>query len=213
MISVLRCYLLGMNKEIDWAAILPAILILAISIIFIILVIFEIQQYEKHLNVLKQRQVNQFQTVDAEYKQLKKISDLVQNGYLTKYNELITSRFIKKRKIANFQTQRLKLFTKIEKTLKKLPLITAYYAVSKTKHDSIQDVKIYQTQLTLKLGVLHEGDLLETIEKIMALSIQGVLILKKCSLKPLTEKIDLNKVSEPYFEALCVFSWHLATLK
>jgi hypothetical protein len=198
--------------QIDWAAILPAILILAISIIFMILVIFEIQQYEKHLNALKQRQIHQFKTVDAEYQHLKKISDLVQNDYLNKFNELRNTGFIQN-KTVNIQTQRLELFTKIEATLKKLPLITAYYAVSETKADSTQEfIKIYQTQLTLKLGVLHEGNLLQTIEKLMALPIEGLLILKKCSLKPLTEKIDLNKASEAYFEALCVFSWYLATL-
>jgi hypothetical protein len=198
--------------QIDWAAILPAILILVISIIFMILVIFEIQQYEKHLNALKQRQIHQFKTVDAEYQHLKKISDLVQNDYLSKFNELKNTGFIQN-KTVNIQTQRLELFTKIEATLKKLPLITAHYAVSETKADSTQKlIKIYQTQLTLKLGVLHEGNLLQTIEKLMALPIEGLLILKKCSLKPLTEKIDLNKASEAYFEALCVFSWYLATL-
>lgn len=193
--------------QIDWAAILPAILILAISIIFMILVIFEIQQYEQHLNVLKQRQTNQFNKVDAEYQELKKISNLVQNDYLNKFYDLINTGLIKK-KIVDIQAQRLQLFTKIEASLKKLPLITAHYAVSETKAFT----NIYQTQLTLKLGVLHEGKLLETIEKLMALHIQGILILNKCSLKPLTEKIDLNKTSEAYFEALCVFSWYLATL-
>ena len=198
--------------QIDWAAILPAILILAISIIFMILVIFEIQQYEKHLNALKQRQINQFQTVDAEYQQLKQISDLIKNDYLSKFHDFISTGLIQK-KIANIQTQRLQLFTQIEATLKKLPLITAYYAVSETKADATEElIKIYHTQLTLKLGVLHEGKLLQTIEKLMALPIQGILILKQCSLKPLTEKIDLNKASEAYFEALCVFSWYLATL-
>jgi len=198
--------------QIDWTTILPAILVLAISIIFMILVIFEIQQNEKHLNVLQQRQIHQFKTVDAEYQQLKKISDLVKNDYLSKFDDLISTGLIKK-KIANIQTQRLQLFTKIEAALKKLPLITAYYAVSETKADSTQEfIKIYQTQLTLKLGVLHEGNLLQTIEKLMALPIEGILILNKCSLKPLTEKIDLNKASEAYFEALCVFSWYLATL-
>jgi len=193
--------------QIDWAAILPAILILAISIIFMILVIFEIQQYEQHLNALKQRQTNQFNKVDAEYQELKKISNLVQNDYLNKFYDLINTGLIKK-KIVDIQAQRLQLFTKIEASLKKLPLITAHYAVSETKAFT----NIYQTQLTLKLGVLHEGKLLETIEKLMALHIQGILILNKCSLKPLTEKIDLNKTSEAYFEALCVFSWYLATL-
>jgi len=198
--------------QIDWAAILPAILILAISIIFMILVVFEIQQYEQHLNVLKQRQIHQFNTVDAEYQHLKKISYLVKNDYLNKFNELKNTGFIQK-KTVNISIQRLKLFTKIEATLKKLPLITAHYAVSETKADSTQDfIKIYQTQLILKLGVLHEGKLLRTIETLMALPIQGLLILNKCSLKPLTEKIDLNKKSEAYFEALCVFSWYLATL-
>ncbi len=198
--------------QIDWAAILPAMLILAISIIFMILVIFEIQQYEQHLNALKQRQIHQFNTVDAEYQQLKKISNLVKNDYLNKFNELISTGFLKK-KTVNIQTQRLELFTKIETTLKKLPLITAYYAVSETKVDSTQKVKIYQTQLTLKLGVLHEGKLLQTIEKLMTLPIQGLLTLNKCSLKPLTKKINLNKTSAAYFEALCVFSWYLATLE
>jgi len=198
--------------QIDWAAILPAILILTISIIFMILVIFEIQQYEKHLNALKQRQIHQFKTVDAEYQHLKKISGLIKNDYLSKFDELRNTGFIQN-KTVNIQTQRLELFTKIEATLKKLPLITAHYAVSETKADSIEEfIKIYQTQLTLKLGVLHEGNLLQTIEKLMALPIQGLLVLKKCSLKPLTEKIDLNKASEAYFEALCVFSWYLATL-
>lgn len=193
--------------QIDWAAILPAILILAISIIFMILVIFEIQQYEQYLNALKQRQTNQFNKVDAEYQELKKISNLVQNDYLNKFYDLINTGLIKK-KIVDIQAQRLQLFTKIEASLKKLPLITAHYAVSETKAFT----NIYQTQLTLKLGVLHEGKLLETLEKLMALHIQGILILNKCSLKPLTEKIDLNKTSEAYFEALCVFSWYLATL-
>jgi hypothetical protein len=198
--------------QIDWAAILPAILILAISIIFMILVIFEIQQYETHLNALEQRQIRQFQIVDAEYQQLKQISGLIKNDYLSKFYDFISTGLIQK-KIANIQTQRLQLFTQIEASLKKLPLITAYYAVSETKADSTQEfIKIYHTQLTLKLGVLHEGKLLQTIEKLMALSIEGILILNQCSLKPLTEKIDLNKASEAYFEANCIFSWYLATL-
>jgi hypothetical protein len=198
--------------QIDWAAILPAILILAISIIFMILVIFEIQQYETHLNALEQRQIRQFQIVDAEYQQLKQISGLIKNDYLSEFYDFISTGLIQK-KIANIQTQRLQLFTQIEASLKKLPLITAYYAVSETKADSTQEfIKIYHTQLTLKLGVLHEGKLLQTIEKLMALSIEGILILNQCSLKPLTEKIDLNKASEAYFEANCIFSWYLATL-
>ncbi len=198
--------------QIDWAAILPAILILAISIIFMVLVIFETQQYETHLNALKQRQIRQFKTVDAEYQELKQISGLIKNDYLSKFHDFISTGLIQK-KIANIQTQRLQLFTKIEATLKKLPLITAYYAVSETKADATKElIKIYQTQLTLKLGVLHEGKLLQTIEKLMALPIQGILILNQCSLKPLTEKIDLNKASAAYFEANCQFYWYLATL-
>ncbi|WP_069470025.1 hypothetical protein [Candidatus Marithrix sp. Canyon 246] len=193
--------------QIDWAAILPAILVLATSIIFMILVAFEIQQYEQHLNTLKQRQIHQFNTVDAEYQQLKKISDLIKNDYLNKLDELKNIGFIQKKTI-NIQKQRLKLFTKIETSLKKLPLITANYAVSEIKTFA----NISQTQLTLKLGILHESNLLQTIEKLMALPIKGLLILNKCSLKPLAEKIDLNKISEAYFEALCVLSWHLATL-
>ncbi len=198
--------------QIDWAAILPAILILAISIIFMLLVIFETQQYETHLKALKQRQIRQFQTVDAEYQQLKQISGLIKNDYLSKFYDFISTGLIQN-KIANIQTQRLQLFTQIEAALKKLPLITAYYAVSETKADVPEElIKIYQTQLTLKLGVLHEGNLLQTIEKLMALQIQGILILKQCSLKPLTEKIDLNKASKAYFEANCQFYWYLATL-
>lgn len=201
-----------MFTKIDWAAILAPILILAISIIFMILVIFEIQQYNQYLNSLKQRQIHQFKTVDAEYKHLKQISYLIKNNYLNKFHELRNTGFLKK-KIANIQTQRLQLFSKIETTLKKQPLITAHYAVSETKADPTQkSITIYETQLILKLGILHEGNLLKTIEAIVALPIQGLLNLNKCSLKPLTEKINLTKTSEAYFEANCVFYWYFATL-
>ena len=191
----------------EWLSLFTALIILGLSLIFGAVFIFASYQHHDRLNQWTQTQRHHFNATEKKYRQLQEALNIVNNLYLKNFNQLITEGFFNTEPF-NLKEQRLKMFGEIQSLLSQLPIITAEYTLSKKKLYIVpnflgieDDFKIYETQLTLILELLHEADLLKLIEKINAKQFVGLVNLQNCDIQRLPNTVDVKEVSKPYFKA------------
>lgn len=204
---------------IDWLALLSGLIVLVFSLIIVAFLILGSQQYYNQLREWERQQGSEFGTIEAKYTELQETNDMVKRLYLTTFNQLMTEGFFQNNTRISIEEQRLKIFGDFKTVLPQLPLLTANYALSEKKRYTVPDfmkiepqLNTYKTQLILNLGVLHEEDLLKSIEIIMDQPVVGLLNLESCDVKRLRDKVDVKEVSKPYFKASCVLSWYISKI-
>ncbi len=205
------------HTTIDWSALSSALIVLASSLILGALLIFASQQYHSYLIEWTQTQHRHFGAVEKKYTQLQETLEIVNSLYLKEFNQLITEEFFSYDQQS--EKQRLKLFNQLQTLLSQLPLLGANYVLSETKLYAIHDFitvekpfKTYETQIILKLMLLHEEDLLKLTKAIDIQTFAGLLNLQSCHIKRLRDQIDFKDASKPYFMATCVLVWHTSQI-
>ncbi|KHD08004.1 hypothetical protein PN36_10190 [Candidatus Thiomargarita nelsonii] len=205
------------KTKIDWSEILWPLILFVVSLILTTIFLIASQQYHKHINEWTQTQKSHFGSLEKEYTQLQDTLEIVNKLYVQKVEQLIKIGFFYHEQDLSLEKQRLKMFGKIRTLLSQLPLFTANYTLSETKRYTVPDflrleksLKTYQTQLTLKVEILHEEDLLKLIE---AIKFAGIFNLQRCDIERLTPQIDVKNISQAYFKATCVLARYTSSIE
>ncbi len=194
-----------------WSILSRAWYVFGISVILSAALVFFSYEYYSDISSLKRKEANKFGAAEKEYTKLKETLEILNPSFLKKYDKLIEKGFI----VHSIEEQRLEMFNNLKQQLSQFPLFTADYTVSETKLYKIQELekldinkrfKIYETELTLKLTLLHEEDLLNLIETI---KLKGLFRIKRCDIQRLQEKIVVHEVSKAYIKATCVLAWYV----
>jgi len=155
---------------IDWSVLLSALIIFGLSLIMGIVAVLASYQYYNHMTAWELKQRNDFGGVESQYSRLQETLEVVNNLYLKKFNQLKSDGFLINGTRLTLQEQYLKTSNELRTILSQLPLFkqASDYDFSDQKRYTIpgyqeSEFKIYKREINLKLGVLHEGDVLKSI--------------------------------------------------
>ncbi len=191
-----------------WSILSRAWYVFVISLIMSASLVFFSYEYYSDISELEAQEAKKFGTAEKEYTKLKETLEILNPSFLKKYDKLIEKGFI----VHSIEEQRLEMFNNLKQQLSQFPLFTADYTVSETQLYQIPELdinkrfKIYETEFTLKLTLLHEDDLLNLIESI---KLKGLFRIKRCDIQRLQEKIVVHDVSKAYIKATCVLAWYV----
>jgi hypothetical protein len=186
--------------------------VLGLSLILSAAFIFYSYEYYSEISNWKRTKANNFGAAKHEYTELQEILDVLNHSYLKKFEQLRDNGFFVNDEAISIEEQRLEMFNNLNKQLSQFPLFTADYTVAETKLYSLQGIeiderfKIYETEFTLNLTLLHEEDLLHLIESI---KFKGLFRIKRCEIQRLQETIAINDVSKANLKATCVLAWYV----
>ena len=204
---------------IDWSVLLSALIIFGLSLIMGIVAILASYQYYNHMTAWELKQRNDFGGVESKYSRLLETLEVVNNLYLEKFNQLKSDGFLINGTRLTLQEQYLKTSNELRTILSQLPLFkqASDYDFSDQKRYTIpgyqeSEFKIYKREINLKLGVLHEGDVLKSIETIEFQKLAGIFNLQNCDIKRNRDDINIKDVSKPYFSANCVLAWYVSLI-
>jgi len=204
------------SAKIDLSEIFLPLILFVLSIILAIVFIVASQQYHKYIEEWTRTQESHFGSLEREYTRLQDTLEIVNNLYLQKFEQLTKIGFFHNEQEFSMEKQRLNMFGKIRTVVSQLPLFTADYVLSETKLYTVPDflrleksLKTYETQLTLKVEILHEEDLLKLIETI---EFAGIFNIQRCDIERLAAKIDVKNISKAYFKANCVLARYVSSI-
>ncbi len=187
--------------------------VFGLALIVSAVLIFFSYEYYCEISDWKRSQANKFGAAERQYTEIQETLEFLNKSNLNRFNQLIDKRFFVSNNILSVEEQRLEMFNNLQKQLSQFPLFTADYTVSETKLYSIQGIeiderfKIYETEFTLNLTLLHEEDLLNLIENLAKLN--GLITLKNCDIQRLQDKIAIHDVSKANIKAICVLAWYV----
>jgi hypothetical protein len=195
-----------------WLVLSSALIVFGLSFILSAAIVFFSYEYYCDMNDWKGAEANKFGIAEKQYTEFQERSDILNHSNLKKFNQLIDNRFFVSDDTFSVEEQRLEMFNNLKKQLSQFPLFTANYTVSETKLYNLQGIeiderfKIYQTEFTLKMTLLHEEDLLNLIESIR---LKGLFTIKSCDIQRLHETIAINDISKANIKAICILSWYV----
>jgi hypothetical protein len=207
------------TPRIDWSVLSNSLIVLTFTVIVSILLIVGSQQYDT--SELKQCQdFNKQQAATSRYRETLGIVGNNPVHYDTNSKQLIKDGFFQEKRTSTIEEQRLKMMAEIESIISRLLLPTpASYELTQPTPYTVPNFtianqfKVYETKLTLKLGLLHEEDVLELIERIDFQQLPGLFNWQKCEIKRTTDKINVKDASKANFEAICVLAWYVSTIE
>lgn len=209
------------SPKIDWHALRGALIILLLSVLFGAGLIVANLQYRKYQDTLERGHRNALREIQAEYGKVQEALELVGKGYYETFNKLTEQSFFQEKPALTMEEQRLQMVSEIKAIISKLPKFptpTSYELAEQTLY-TVPDIsvepqlKTYETKLILKMGLLHEEDMLKLITAIEFQQLPGLFNLQKCELKRIQETIDVKNVSRAYIEASCVLAWYTSTIQ
>lgn len=209
---------------IEWSVLRNALLILSLTIVVGVIIIVGSQYYHDQMEDWELKQRRDFGAVNAEYQQLQKaLGIVVNNSDLKRFRRFKKEGFFTNNSEVTIDDKRLKMrdeFREFLFELKKLKqLFDAQFTLLEKKQYVVplQNIepqfKTYETQITLKLELLHEEDVLKLIERIEFQRYAGLFNWQSCNIKRRSNQINLHDVSKPYFDANCVLNWYISKVE
>lgn len=206
------------SEKIDWSMLFRAILMWIVSLLVGMTLIIGAQQYLQYQMKWELSQRNSFGQVQAEYSRVQEALDIVKSSYYNFFNQLITQSFFQEKLAGSLEEQRLHIVEEIVALIQQLKLpAPATYELTQSTLYKVQTIvtedsfKVYETKLILKLGLLHEEDLLKLIETIEFQKFPGLFNLQKCEITRLQESINVNEL-KTNLQASCVLAWYTSTI-
>jgi len=204
------------SEKIDWSVLFRAMLMWIVSLLMSIALIIGAQQYLQYQMTWELSQRNSFGQVQAEYSRVQEALDIVKSSYYNFFNQLITQSFFQEKLAGSLEEQRLHIVEEIVALIQKLPAPATYELTQSTLYTvpsilTENSFKVYETKLILKLGLLHEEDLLKLIETIEFQKFPGLFNLQKCEIARLQESINVNEL-KTNLQASCVLAWYTSTI-
>jgi len=195
-----------------WSILSRAWYVFGISVILSAALVFFSYEYYSDISYLERKEANKFGAAEKEYTEIQETLEILNPSFLKKYDKLIEKGFFINEDTFSIEEQRLEMFNNLKQQLSQFPLFTANYTISETR--LYQEIKIkidkrfklYETEIGLKLTLLHEEDLLKLIESI---KLKGLFRIKRCEIQRIQEKIVVHDVSKAYIKATCVLAWYV----
>lgn len=204
----------------DWSALRTSLITFCLGLIIGILIILAVYQYHNYITNWEQQQRRDFGQIESKYVQLQQALKIVNNSYLEKYYQLKKEGFYSDANHLTIQEQYLNTSNNLRNLLARLPLFKkdSDYNFSAQEPYIIPKIndpklKIYKTAINLKLSVLHEGNILKSLETIEFQQFSGLFNLQKCDIKRKHAEIDVTDVSKPYFNANCILVWYISVIE
>lgn len=204
--------------RIDWSVLSNSLIVLTFTVIVSTLLILGSQQYDT--SELQQCQTfDKKQAATSRYRETLEIVGENPGHYDTNSKQLIKDGFFQEKLTSTIKEQQSKMMADIESIISRLLLPTpaSYELTQPTPYvpsfNISNQLKVYETKLTLKLGLLHEEDVLELMERINFQQLPGLFNWQKCEIKRTTDKINVKDATKVYFEAICVLAWYVSTIE
>lgn len=216
------------STAIEWSSLLSGLIILSLSLILGTIIIVSTQQYYNHMKDWNNQQSRAFNQVEGEYWKLEDALEIVNQDYLTTFNQLKQEGFFLHETPLTVKEQRLKMHQEINTFFSRsdeklfpsgeytLSELKPYIPMSEPEQPIFRiepAFKTYENSLILKLGLLHEEDVLKLVKGIEFQSFAGLFNLQSCDIKRLQEQIDVKNISKPYFQANCVLVWYTSRVE
>jgi hypothetical protein len=197
-----------------WSILSRAWYVFGISFILSAALVFFSYEYYSDISYLEGKEANKFGAAEKEYTEIQETLEILNPSFLKKYDKLIEKGFFINEDTFSIEEQRLEIFNNLKQQLSQFPLFTANYTISETRlYQEIEieieidkRFKLYETEISLKLTLLHEEDLLNLIESI---KLKGLFRIKRCNIQRIHEKIVVHDVSKAYIKATCVLAWYV----
>ena len=203
----------------EWSALSNALIGLIISLVIGGGLIGTTYQYRQQMDVWLRQQRNGFNQIETDYSRIQEALEIVDNLYLDKFYQLEQDKFFLNRINLNTDEPHLKMLNDIKALISQVHPFLANYELSSKKIYQVPDLlvedqfKAYETQLILKLTLLHEGDMLDLIKAIEIHRFTGLFNLRKCDIRRLNKVIDVKDVSKAYLEVNCTLNWYISHLE
>jgi len=209
------------KTPIDWSALLAGLILLTVAILIAVGVIVASQLYLTYQNNYERQQRQSLGGIEQRITQIQEAIDIVNNLYYAEYQKLVQTGFFQQNQQSNIEQLYLDIVKKVKEIASaskpKLPSVSVELSEQKPfniPHISSMDLQTYQLPLTLKLGLLHEGDLLGLLHDIEYNDkYTGLYTLRHCDIERKVAEINVQDASQIYFTAACHFEWYIAYLK
>ncbi len=206
-------------RQIDWGALKYAIVTLVVSGLLGLVAVFASQHYLVYLQQWELEQRNQLGQAQTKYSQVAEALEIVNHFYYDNFNDFIKQGFFQEVPISSWEEQRLNMVGEIKNLIPKLKLpgIAEYELLAQEIFSPPfiveNEFKVYKSQLILKLGLLHEEDMLNLVKSIRFQKFAGLLSWQKCELQRTDRALNLKEASGPYLQAICGLTWYVSTLE
>ena len=203
----------------EWSALSKALIGLIISLVISVGVIGASYQYRQQMDAWLRQQRNGFNQIEINYSRIQEALEIVDNLYLDKFYQLEKENFFLNRINLNTDEPHLKMLNDVKALISRVHPFLANYELSSKKIYQVPDLsvenefKAYETQLILKLTLLHDGDMLDLIKAIEIHQFTGLFNLQKCDIKRLNKVIDDKNVSKANLEINCTLNWYISHLE
>jgi hypothetical protein len=208
--------------KIDWSAFSYALAVLFISLLASGGFIFVSYEYVSELHDWKTRQQQVLASADRKYREVEESVAVLTSDDFNQFNRLVTQGFFKITQGVTLEEMLLETTEQIKAVLDvilprfKIPSVKWKFANQQTPYELPlvkTAMQVYRMPLTLELGILHEGDMLNLLQAIEDQKNVGVFNIQNCEIKRLSDNVVATKVNKPYFEAVCVLNWFMAKIE
>lgn len=208
-------------SAIEWHVLRKAFVVLGVSavlgiICFVSGFVYSYQQ-SKQVNALGVT----LSLLNTELMRKKEASQIVDGHYIESYENFIKRGFFfKKYDRMEIGIQRERMVENVQLLISQLNFPSTEinsYQFDEQKHYQVfhlemePEYRVYVAPLTLRLGVLHEGDVLRLLKSIEFQNMQGILNVQRCDIERLRE-INREDASKPFFKMTCILLWYTSEL-
>ncbi len=192
-----------MTNKIDWQYLRPALIVVALSLLFSVLLVFLGRDYRADMSALYQLKLSAYSEVERQLDEVRHDKELIAR-YLTQFNQLVRSGLFD-------QKQRVEWVDAVNaaRAKMKLPLVR-YQIAAQVPYlaDYLTDegyVRVMASEVKLEAGLLHEGDLVDLFNW-MERYAPGQLHLSHCEMKR-AEEVFGYYADRPNLKLMCDLQW------
>jgi len=210
------------SQSTHWSALKKAIIFLIFSLIASAVCVFASYEYKRQMVERESAQEKALRALESKYSNMIEIENLYKTMDYRIFKQFVKKGFFDEQQESD-DLDMLKLEFKVKKQIeelvRKMHIPSAEVEELKSNIFEIPSIsvkpefKVYKTQLTLKLGVLHEDDVLKLLENLKLNLPIGLMNTQRCHLNRLVEEVDVKQTILPNFEAKCTVFWYKARVE
>jgi len=210
------------NPSSHWIALKKPIILLCFSAIASVVFVFGTYAYKQQMIARESAQETALKNLESKYHNMVEIENLYKTKEYRIFKQFVKKGYFNEKQAPDdldILKLEFRLKKQVEDLVKKMHIPTG--EVKQLKSDIFEipsisvepEFKVYKTQLTLTLGVLHEGDVLKLLENLTFNPPIGLMNIHHCHLNRLVEDVDVKQTVLPNFEAICTVFWYKASVE
>jgi hypothetical protein len=206
-----------------WKALKKPLFFLGFSLLFSILCLLGTYEYKQQMAEKESAGESALRGLESEYSHKIQAENFYKTMNYKNFKEFVKKGFFDEESQKSDDWDLLKLEFRLKKQIedlvKKMHIPSANIEELKSEVFEIPSIpvmpefSVYKTQLTLRLGVLHEGDVLNILENLTFNPPIGLMNNQHCQLNRLVAEVDVKQASLANFEALCTVSLYKARIE